>query len=137
MKIPEPMIESYIRMWPREVYYLKDKNKPLESVREKLRQKPGIYILYHNGSPYYIGQAKNLWLRIRSHAVNQNSKHFHGWTHFSAFILADTHHMTELEGLLIAASGLGTANSSRRRMKRILLPKDAAKRLSKQSGNTA
>jgi hypothetical protein len=125
------MITAYIRMWPREVYNIKDGNKHLESVRQELRQKPGIYILYQNGQPYYVGQAKNLWYRIRNHAINQNAKHYHLWTHFSAFVLSDIQHINELEGLVIAAFGMTTANSSRMRMKRILLPKDAAKRLAK------
>lgn len=131
MKTDKTMIKAYIRMWPREVYNIKDGNKHLESVRQELRQKPGIYILYQNGQPYYVGQAKNLWYRIRNHAINQNAKHYHLWTHFSAFILADTHHINELEGLIIAAFGSGIANNSRRRTKRILLPKDAVKRLAK------
>ncbi len=127
----KPMIAAYIRMWPREIYNLKDGNKPLESVREKLRRKAGIYILYQNNVPYYVGQAKNLWVRLRKHALNQNSKYYHHWTHFSAFILTDVHHMRELEGLIIAAFDTAAVNSARPRMKRILLPKDAAKRLSK------
>lgn len=131
MKSAKTMIKSYVRMWPREIYTIKDRNKPLDSVRKELRQKPGIYILYQNGQPYYVGQAKNLWNRIRNHAMNQNAKHYHLWTHFSAFILSDTQHINELEGLIIPAFGSGIANNSRRRMKRILLPKDAAKRLAK------
>ena len=125
------MIKAYIRMWPREAYNLKEGNKHLESVRKELRQKPGVYILYQNGQPYYIGQAKNLWYRIRNHAINQNAKHYHLWTYFSAFILTDTDYMNELEGLIIATVGTTTANGAIMRMKRILLPKDAAKRLAK------
>jgi hypothetical protein len=126
------LISSYIRMWPRQVYYLKNGKSHLESIRESLRQKPGIYILYRaDGTPYYIGQARNLWYRIRNHAINQNAKHYHHWTHFSAFILPDTKYVRELEGLIIAAIGPATANSSLRRMKRILLPKDARKALAK------
>src|SRR5688500_15369894 len=127
----ETMVQAYIRMWPRRVYNIKTGNKHFESVRQVLRQKPGIYILYRDGMPYYIGQAINLWRRIRNHAINQNSKHFHLWTHFSAFILSDTDHIDELEGLIIAAFGMGISNSSRRRMKRILLPKDVARELAK------
>jgi hypothetical protein len=127
----EAMIKAYIRMWPREIYNIRDGNHHLESVRQELWQKSGIYILYQNGQPYYVGQAKNLWYRIRNHATNQNTKHYHLWTHFSAFILSNTDHISELEGLVIAAFGTATANSAKMRMKRILLPKDAAKRLAK------
>lgn len=123
------MIKSYIRMWPREVFGLKDGNKPLKSIYRELEKKPGIYILYQNGQPYYVGQAKNLWKRIRRHAGSQNAKYYHHWTHFSAFFLSDTRHINELEGLVISAFGTSIANSSQRRMKRILLPKDAARRL--------
>jgi len=135
MKTNPPMIDAYIRMWPRQVYSLKSGKTYLESIRGSLRQKPGIYILYRaDGIPYYIGQARNLWYRLRNHAINQNAKHYHHWTHFSAFILSDTKHMGELEGLIIAAVGLSTANSSLRRMKRILLPKDARQALVKMGG---
>jgi hypothetical protein len=71
---------------------------------------------------------------MRNHAINQNAKHDHHWTHFSAFILSDTNHMGELEGPMIAAFSLSTAASSLRRMKRILLPRDASKALAK-TGN--
>jgi hypothetical protein len=134
-KIPPTMIDSYIRMWPRQVYYLKNGKKHLESIRGSLWQKSGIYILYRaDGVPYYIGLARNLWRRIRNHAINQNAKHYHHWTHFSAFILSDIRHMRELEALIIAAFGFSTANGSLRRMKRILLPKDARIALT-QKGN--
>jgi hypothetical protein len=134
MKTDQTMINAYIRMWPRQVYNLKIGNKHLESIRQELHQKSGIYILYRNGTPHYVGQARNLWRRIRNHTINQNAKHYHHWTHFSAFILSDIEHMNELEGLIIAASGLGIANSARHRMKMILLPKDARKALSKFGG---
>jgi hypothetical protein len=137
MKTTKPMIAAYIRKWPRTVYNLKDGNKPLESVREKLRQKPGIYILYQNDKPYYVGQAKNLWARIRRHATNQNAKHYYSWTHFSAFIVNDAQSIKELEGLIIAAFDTAAVNSAKPRMTRILLPREATKMLSKQSGNTA
>jgi hypothetical protein len=127
MKTTKPMIAAYIQMGPRAVYTIKDGNRPLESVRKELRQKPGIYILYQNEKPYYVGQAKNLWIRLRTHALNQNAKHYHHWTHFSAFSLADVQHINELEGLIIAAFGTETANGSRRRKKRGLLPNITAR----------
>jgi hypothetical protein len=138
MKSTQLMIAAYIRKWPRTVYNLKDGNQPLESVREKLRQKPGIYILYKSsGEPYYVGKAQNLWVRIRKHATNQNSKHYHQWTHFSAFIVNDIQSIKELEGLIIAAFDTAAVNSAKPRMKKVLLPKDAQKKLAKLSGNIA
>ena len=131
MKSHQALIKSYIRMWPRQVYTVKNGNKHFESVKKELRQQPGVYILYRDGTPYYVGQAGNLWYRIRNHAINQNAKHYHLWTHFSAFILFDTEYIDELEGMIIAAFGMGIANSARRRMKRILLPQDITKELSK------
>jgi hypothetical protein len=137
MKTTKPMIAAYIQKWPRTVYNLKDGNQPLESIREKLRQKPGIYILYQNSQPYYVGQARNLWVRIRKHATNQNAKHYQPWTHFSAFIVNDIQSIKELEGLIIAAFDTAVVNGAKPRMTKILLPKDATKRLAKQSGNIA
>jgi hypothetical protein len=74
---------------------------------------------------------------LRNHATNQNAKHYHHWTHFSAFILADVQHMKELEGLVIAALGTEIANGAGHRMKKIPLPKDATKKLAKLGGNSA
>jgi hypothetical protein len=126
------LLESQIRMWPRKVFWLKDGNKHFESIKTTLHEKSGIYILYKSdGTPYYIGQARNLWQRLRKHAINQNAKHYNHWTHFSAFILCDTEHMDELEAFVISAFGTGIANGARPRIKRILLPKDVTKELSK------
>jgi predicted GIY-YIG superfamily endonuclease len=132
VKVSPRLIEAQIRMWPRQVFWLKNGNKHFESIKATLREKPGIYILYKSdGTAYYVGQARNLWQRLRKHAINQNAKYYYHWTHFSTFILCDTEHMDELEAFAISAFSTGIVNSSRPRIKRILLPKDVAKELSK------
>ena len=82
MKTTQPMMAAYIRMWPREIYNLKDGNKPLESVREKLRQKSGIYILYKStGEPLSRGQS--------AESLGQNSQTCYE-SKFQALLLVDT-----------------------------------------------
>jgi len=131
MKTKKSIIKAFIRLWPREVYDMKSNGKNIESVKNELFGKPGIYVLYRDEKPYYVGQAVNLWKRIKRHAVNQNSKQFHGWTKFSAFILEDKKYMNELEGLILSVLENETANGAKQKITKIPLPADARKALAK------
>ncbi len=82
---------------------------------------PGVYILYKNEEPYYIGQATKLKTRLRYHAVKAEGRYFHFWNLFVAFVVPDRDHRNELEGVLIAA--MPTANSARPKLEREKMPK--------------
>ena len=97
-------------------------------------KKTGVYVLYRDEKPYYVGQAKgSLWRRIRNHALNSNAKYYNHWKYFSVFVIPDKHHISEIEGVLIAALGESVANSARMRIKRIRLPRDAKNILAREN----
>ena len=128
------IVTEYIKMWPREVYDIKHGRGPLPSLKHALHQKTGVYVLYRDEKPYYIGQAKgSLWRRIRNHALNPNAKYYNHWKYFSVFVIPDKRHISEIEGVLIAALGESVANSARMRIKRIRLPRDAKNILAREN----
>jgi len=90
-------------------------------------KKPGIYILYQDGVPYYIGKATKLRSRLWQHAWNPRSRHYHLWNYFSFFVVEDTDQRDEIEGILIAA--MPTANGARPGLPREQLPEDITKML--------
>jgi hypothetical protein len=108
------MVSGYARMWPRAVFYTKALNE--ESGRERnlakeleFLQRGGVYVLYRNDAPYYVGKADKLRRRLHLWATKPSSPHFHFWNYFSAFAVDDPRKRNELEGVLIAA--LPTANN--------------------------
>ena len=67
------IVSSYARVWPREVF---EKFPPAEGTgKQKIMAKavsfldgPGVYILYRDDQPYYIGQAQKLSQGCQSRA---------------------------------------------------------------------
>jgi hypothetical protein len=112
---------KYARMWPREVFYRRmskprpiagsNKNPPvttqwLYKTMDLLAQ-PGVYVLYLDGVPYYVGQADILRSALAAHARIPQSHYFRHWNYFSAFVV-DKKDLDRIEAILIAA--LPTAN---------------------------
>lgn len=115
------IIEEYARMWPREVFdcLIKNQNggKPvILGKRLPLLDRPGVYVLYHNDVPYYIGQALKLRHRLWSHAGSPGARYTNFWNYFSAFVIRDQKMRDEVEGILIAA--MPTANSAKPKLTR-------------------
>jgi hypothetical protein len=100
--------EEYLRMWPRDFFHIKGQQAEL---RQSLN-KPGVYILYRAGTPYYIGQARSLYTRLSKHA-DIDSRYGNFWDMFSAFIIQDSALRNQIEAILIAA--MPTANARRPR----------------------
>ena len=102
----------------------------LESGRERnlakeleFLQRGGVYVLYRDDIPYYVGKAQKLRGRLNLWANNPGSPHFHHWNFFSAFAVENSKQRDELEGVLIAA--LPTANNGAKpRLKKARLPKE-------------
>ncbi len=112
--MPRRILEQYARMWPREVFDYFEGGKLLgragaEKALDLLNQ-PGVYILYRDDIPYYIGQAKKLRQRLWHHA-RPGARYYNFWNFFSAFVIRDSAHRNEIEGILIAA--MPTANSKK------------------------
>ena len=118
---------EYARMWPREVFYLKRK-----SVREDpqfaILGKTGVYVLYREDVPYYIGRAQHLRFRLWGHANVPGSRLYNFWTHFSVFVPEDPKRQNEIEAILIAAMPT-TANNARPSMNKVPFPKKATELL--------
>jgi hypothetical protein len=78
-------------------------------------EKPGVYVLYRDDLPYYIGQAKCLRGRLYNHSRRPGSKHDLFWNYFSAFVVEDERHRDQVEALLISA--FPTANGAKPKLK--------------------
>ena len=113
------IVKGYAHMWPREIF---DRRNMAAQIRF-LAEEKGVYILYRDEYPYYIGKTSNpLLRRIQGHAVNPRRRYYNFWNMFSAFAVPNAKHRNELEGILIAA--MPTANSSKPRLNKERLPKE-------------
>src|SRR5437667_10187694 len=97
------LVKEHLRMWPRRIFDRVDiigkgKEKRLNELR-----KAGVYILYRDDEPYYVGQAKNMRGRIGSHATDPTSRLFHFWNYFLAIVIEDSGMGYEVESLLLTA----------------------------------
>jgi hypothetical protein len=120
------------RMWPREIFDKKEAGgKKLLARGIDFLQKPGVYILYRDEHPYYIGKADNLYRRLKSHAVRPQAKYYNFWNFFSAFAVSGGWR-DRLEGILIAA--MPTVNSAEPRLTRETLPANVAKLIKEMRG---
>jgi uncharacterized protein YyaL (SSP411 family) len=120
---------EYARMWPREVFDIIEDGKL--TIKETIGPltKPGVYVLYRDEHPYYIGKAtSSLFRRLHDHANKSTDKYFNLWNYFSAFVV-DEKHIDEVEGILIAA--MPTANSAAPKINQIRVPEKVAKILRK------
>jgi len=84
----------------------------------------GIYVLYKNGVPHYVGKAGNLSYRIRHH---QNDRLKGKWDSFSLYVVRGDRHVKDVESLLLRiVKPKGALVSGRFRgaenLKKLLLP---------------
>jgi hypothetical protein len=113
-------------MWPRELFNCKHGKASV--VRElEIFSRPGVYVLYRDDVPYYVGKATTLRRRLWSHANRSNSRYYNFWNYFSVFAIDDPVIRNQLEGALIAA--MPTANGAKPRIKKAQLPPDVRKLL--------
>jgi hypothetical protein len=69
-----------------------------KAVRQLIRGRSGVYALYRNQSLYYVGLARNLMGRVRSHLKD---RHVGRWNRFSVYLTRHDDHVKELESLLL------------------------------------
>jgi hypothetical protein len=111
------------RMLPRALFHMKEGKAILESILKDA----GVYVLYRDDEPYYIGRTKKaLFKRLKTHALRPNARRYNFWNYFSAFEIKDDAHRDVVEAILIAAMPTA-ANSSRPKIKRMGLDRRAAK----------
>lgn len=70
-------------------------------IRQFVRRRHGIYVLYRRDRVYYIGLAQNLRNRITHHL---RDRHANSWDRFSVYLTIADSHMKELESLLLRIS---------------------------------
>jgi hypothetical protein len=121
------LVEEYARMWPREVFDCLMPNQDGKKKKTKLVKglellnKPGVYVLYRNEIPYYIGQAAPLRGRLWHHASYPGARYHTFWNFFCAFVVPEKSRRNEIEGILIAS--MPTANSAKPKRKKAKMPK--------------
>jgi hypothetical protein len=119
---PKFKASQFLRMWPRALFHMKDGKVILEANLGE----PGVYVLYRDDVPYYIGKTGTTLLkRLRNHALKPNARRYNFWNYFSAFHIKDSDHRDEVEAILISA--MPTANSSQPKFVRARLNRRAAK----------
>lgn len=119
------IVKKYARMWPREVFDIIQERRLTIKDTDEFLSKPGVYVLYRDEHPYYIGKATlSLFSRLHAHANKSTDKYFNLWNYFSAFEVPKEY-IDEVEGILIAA--MPTANSAAPRIKQVRVPQRLAK----------
>lgn len=120
------LVTEYARMWPRLIFDIIESNK-LAVKQVPLLTKAGVYVLYTDDRPYYIGRATiSLFKRLHAHANISTDRYFNLWNYFSAFVV-NPQHISAVEGILIAA--MPTANSANPRIKQVPIPQEIRRRL--------
>ncbi len=115
------IVTKYARMWPREVWDIFEDNALIVRKLPEL-QKSGVYILYRDDVPYYVGKTKTkLAKRLHDHSNKTSDRYFNYWNYFSFFVVPDPDHVDEVEGILIAT--MTTANSAAPKIDQVGLPK--------------
>ena len=81
------IVEEYARMWPREVFdcLVPNKNDGRRVILGKgleLVNQPGVYVLYRDDIPYYIGQARKPRHRLWLHAGSPGARYGNFWNYF-------------------------------------------------------
>ena len=119
------IVIKYARMWPREVFDIIEDRKLTIKGTNGFLNKRGVYVLYRDEHPYYIGKAtSSLFKRLHDHANKSTDKYFNLWNYFSAFEVAEEY-IDEVEGILIAA--MPTANCAAPVIKQVRVPEEVAK----------
>jgi hypothetical protein len=105
------LLSNHMRMWPREIFDREDVIATRNDKKLPELAKPGVYVLYRDDVPHYVGQAKDLMRgRISQHATEPTQRRYHLWNYFSAFVIENADHRSDVEAILIAA--MPTANSA-------------------------
>jgi hypothetical protein len=110
-------------MWPRKIFDRLDILGKGQSKKFDLLKRPGVYVLYQDGEPYYVGKAEDSMRgRISQHASNPAQRRYLFWNYFSAFVIEDKDIRSKVEGILIAA--MPTANGANPRLPREKMPNE-------------
>ena len=97
--MPEDIVTKYAYMWPRTVFNIIEGRKLLLRSIKTLLEESGVYVLYRDDHPYYVGKTtKPLYDRIWTHANASRDRYFNFWNYFSAFIVPNKKHLAKWRG---------------------------------------
>jgi hypothetical protein len=115
------IVSGYAQMWSRQIFDIKESRETIIGLNEGVLAEPGVYVLYRDDQPHYIGMTtRSLFDRIWQHANFPKDRYCNFWNFFSAFVVRDIKHIGQIEGILIAA--IPTANYANPNIKRINIP---------------
>ena len=124
----ERIVTGIAQLWSRDILDFRDGKRYLEQVKNLFLKKAGVYILYRDDKPYYIGQARNLFKRLVGYARNPNNSHFNFWNHFTAFVVSEPKYLDDIEAILIRAMPFAD-NSSKPKISKIKIPSSVSGRI--------
>lgn len=113
------LVTKCLRMCPRDIFNMHEDRKLFVKEFDALEHS-GVYVLYRDDQPYYVGKAKNIAKRLHDHANKFTDRYFPFWNYFSVFFAPEPLY-GEIERVLIAA--MPTANSSEPSIPWMTLPK--------------
>jgi predicted GIY-YIG superfamily endonuclease len=123
-QITPKLVGKFIRMWPRAIFTtpsdLKGERGKRPSIARTIQalEQSGVYILYRDDVPFYVGQTKGkLRSRLRAHANGVGSRGYF-WNYFSAFLVKNPSHIDEVEAILIAAMPSVITNGAKPKLPR-------------------
>jgi len=67
-------------------------------IKQYVRRRNGVYALYRKEKLYYVGLAKNLRSRLKSHL---HDRHGTSWDRFSVYLTIGEQHLRDLESLIL------------------------------------
>jgi len=90
---PHKLIRAYAEKLPGSVLEIFWKE-----FKKVVRGNSGIYVLYRDGIPHYVGKASSLHWRIRNHTTDRLK---HKWDTFSLYVVRGDRHIKDVESLLL------------------------------------
>jgi hypothetical protein len=119
-------VKEYGRLWPRAVFDCVTseggRRKTYLAKELEILHQPGVYILYRDDLPFYIGKSDDwIWHRLHVHARRFGGPYTYFWNYFSFFAIPEKSVRTLVESILIAAIPTA-ANSSNPKLNRKRVP---------------
>jgi hypothetical protein len=121
-------IQNTARRWPRDIFDCivsvpgRRASYLVAEPELSILKEPGVYILYRDDEPFYIGKSDgSLLSRLSVHANRHGGPYTYFWNYFSVFAIDDPLIRTIIESVLIAAIPKA-ANSAKPKLRRTPMP---------------